>query len=317
MTERERLGERLALLHARAELKARAHAFFRARGFVEVETPLLVRAPALDVHIDSIAADGGWLVTSPEFQMKRLLAGGMTKIYQLAPCFRANERGAHHSTEFTMIEWYRAGEGLDAIRSDVEALVHELCATAATKPPWQCITVRDAMAKWAGVRVDGDEPAGELALRVRAAGIECPLDAAWDDAFFTAFVARVDPALAALDHAIFLDDWPAPLAALARRAPHDPRVALRFEAYAGGLELANAFDELVDPIEQRARFAADQRARAARGKPVHPIDERLLDALAEGLPPCAGVALGFDRLVMLATGAPTIDRVRAFASDEL
>jgi lysyl-tRNA synthetase class 2 len=179
------------------------------------------------------------------------------------------------------------------------------------------MTVRDAVATWAGVRVDGDEPAAELVARVRAAGIHVADDSAWDDAFFAAFVARVDPALAVLDHAIFLDDWPAPLAALARRAPHDPRVALRFEAYAGGLELANAFDELVDPIEQRARFEADRRARGARGKPVYPIDDKLVDALAEGLPPCAGVALGFDRLVMLATGASSIDRVLAFAGDEL
>jgi lysyl-tRNA synthetase class 2 len=309
-------AERRANLERRADAKARVHAFFRARGFVEVDTPLLVRAPALDVHIDSVAADGGWLITSPEYQMKRLLAAGMERVYQVCRCFRANERGAHHATEFTMVEWYRANEGLDAIRADVEALVHDICGTPATRPPWPRKTVRDAMAEWAGVRVDGDEPAAELAARVRAAGIDCAADAAWDDAFFTAFVARVDPAIAARDLPLVLDDWPAPLAALARRSPADPRVALRFEAYAGGLELANAFDELVDPVEQRARFEADRRARAARGKPVHPIDEKLLAALGE-LPPCAGVALGFDRLVMLASGAPTIDRVLAIASDEL
>jgi lysyl-tRNA synthetase class 2 len=152
---------------------------------------------------------------------------------------------------------------------------------------------------------------------VRAAGIVIADGTAWDDAFFAAFLARVDPALAALDRAVFLEDWPAPLAALARRRPDDPRTALRFEAYVGGLELGNAFGELTDPIEQRTRFEHDQTTRRARGRPVYPIDEKLLAALAEGLPPSAGIALGFDRLVMLATGASTIDDVLAFATREL
>ncbi|HEY6180194.1 MAG TPA: amino acid--tRNA ligase-related protein, partial [Kofleriaceae bacterium] len=134
---------------------------------------------------------------------------------------------------------------------------------------------------------------------------------------FAAFLARVEPALAALDRPVIVEDWPAPLAALARRKPGDPRTALRFEAYIGGIELANAFGELTDPVEQRARFEHDQATRRARGKPVYPIDERLLAALAEGLPPSAGIALGVDRLIMLATGAATIDEVLAFAAGEL
>ena len=151
---------------------------------------------------------------------------------------------------------------------------------------------------------------------VRAAGIEVAADAAWDDAFFAAFLARVDPAIAALPRPLILHDWPAPLAALARRRDDDPRVALRFEAYVGGLELGNAFGELTDPVEQRARVEDDRRVRASRGRAVYPLDEKLLAALAEGLPPSAGIAVGFDRLVMLATGARTIAEVQAFADGE-
>jgi lysyl-tRNA synthetase class 2 len=323
LSERARLAGRA--LEARARVLEAVRSFFRERGFLEVETPLLVAAPALEVHLDALAADGGWLITSPEYQMKRLLAGGLERIFQLCKCFRGNERGAHHAREFTMLEWYRAHDGIDAIRADTEQLVAAACGGVARvgeraidlTPPWPRMTVRDAMARWAGVAVAGDEPAAELAANVRAAGIAVADDIAWDDAFFTAFVERVDPAIAALERPLILEAWPAPLAALARRKPGDPRTALRFEAYVGGLELANAFDELVDPVEQRARFEADRATRGARGKPVHAIDEKLLAALAEGLPPCAGIALGIDRLVMLAAGATSIDRVLTFTTDEL
>ncbi len=224
-----------------------------------------------------------------------------------------------------MVEWYRAYESLDAIADDVEQLAQAACGTTARvggreiaiASPWAKVAVRDAMRDWAGVAVGGDESAAALGAKVRAAGIELADGLAWDDVFFTAFVARVEPKLAQLDHAIFLVDWPAPLAALARRKPDAPSTALRFEAYVGGIELANAFDELTDPVEQRARFEAELRDRATRGKPVYPLDAKLLAALHEGLPPSAGIALGFDRLVMLATGAPTIDDVLTFAGDEL
>jgi lysyl-tRNA synthetase class 2 len=316
--------ERLAYLEQRAAALATLRTFFAARAFLEVETPLLVPSPGLEIHLDAVRAGDGWLITSPEYQMKRLLAAGHERIYQVCRCFRAGEQGPHHASEFTMVEWYRAFADLDAIVADTEALVHAVCGdlarvgsrAIAVRPPWARMTVRDAMQRYAGIAVRGDEPARELVAAVRAAGIDIADDTAWDDAFFAAFLARVEPALAALDHAIILTEWPAPLAALARPSPADPRVALRFEAYVGGIELANAFDELTDPDEQRARFVDDQRARAARGRPVYPLDEKLLAALAEGLPPCAGIALGFDRLVMLATGAGTIDAVLSFGAGE-
>lgn len=321
---------RLDKLHARAAALAKLREFFAGRDFVEVETPLLVPSPGLEIHLEAVPAGGGYLITSPEYQMKRLLAAGFERIYQVCKCFRANERGAHHSSEFTMIEWYRAFAGIDAIIDDTEQLVADVCAKVSNHPiarvggrsidvtpPWRRMTVRDAMREWGGIVVDGTEPAGDLVAAVRAAGIDVADGTAWDDAFFAGFLARVEPAIAALDHALILEDWPAPLAALARRKDGDPKTALRFEAYIGGIELANAFDELTDAAEQRARFGDDLRIRAERGRAIYPLDEKLLAALAEGLPPSAGIALGFDRLVMVATGADTIGDVLSFTADEL
>jgi lysyl-tRNA synthetase class 2 len=321
---------RLARLQARAVALAELRRFFAERGFLEVETPLLVPSPGLELHLDAVTAGAGYLITSPEYQMKRLLAGGFERIYQVCKCFRAGEHGPHHAAEFTMVEWYRGFAELDAIVRDTEELVADVVRAVSggsiarvagrpidVSPPWPRMTVRDAMQTWAGVGVLGDEPAPALVAAVRAAGIDVADGTAWDDAFFAAFLARVDPALAALDRPVILEDWPAPLAALARRAPGDPRTALRFEAYVGGLELANAFGELTDPVEQRARFEHDQATRRARGRAVYPIDDKLIAALAEGLAPSAGIALGFDRLVMLATGAASIDDVLTFSAAEL
>jgi lysyl-tRNA synthetase class 2 len=336
-TEVARLSrQRLDFLCARAAGLAALRRFFAARDFIEVETPVLVPSPGLEIHLDAVLAGDGYLITSPEYQMKRLLAAGFERIYQVCKCFRAGERGPHHAAEFTMVEWYRGFGELDDIVRDTEELVAEVVTAVAgapvarvggpggerarqidVAPPWPRLTVREAMRRWAGVEVAGDEPAEAMVAAVRAAGIAVADGTAWDDAFFAAFLARVDPALAALDRPMVLEDWPAPLAALARRRPGDLRTALRFEAYVGGIELANAFGELTDPVEQRARFEHDQATRRARGKPVYPIDEQLLAALAEGLPPSAGIALGVDRLIMLATGAATIDQVQAFGAGEL
>ena len=321
---------RLALLQARAAALAAVRRFFAERDFVEVETPLLVPSPGLEIHLDAVRAGDGYLITSPEYQMKRLLAAGFERIYQVCKCFRAGEHGPHHAAEFTMVEWYRGFAELDDIARDTEQLVADVVTAVAgapvarvagraigVAPPWPRLTVREAMRRWAGIEVAGDEPTEALVAAVRAAGIAVADGTAWDDAFFAGFLARVEPALAALDHPVILEDWPAPLAALARRRPGDPRTALRFEAYIGGLELGNAFGELTDAAEQRARFADDQAIRRARGKPIYPVDDKLLAALTEGLPPSAGIALGIDRLVMLATGAATIGDVLTFAAGEL
>jgi elongation factor P--(R)-beta-lysine ligase len=329
-TELARLERRRDNLVGRARAMRALRGFFEQRGFVEVDTPLLVKAPALEIHLTAIEADDGWLITSPEFQMKRLLAGGLERIVQVCKCFRAEERGAHHEREFTMVEWYRAWAGLDDILRDTEELIAHVAMAVRGEPTvevggrvlrvdgaWERFTVAEAMERFAGVRVRGDEPVEELAEAVDAAGIDRGAASAWDDVFFSAFVERVEPAIAAIDRPVFLTDWPVKLAALARRKPGNPSVVERFEAYIGGIELANAFGELTDPVEQRARFLDDVATRAARGRPQYPLDERLLAALTEGLPPCAGIALGVDRLVMLVLGAPHIRDVLAFATDEL
>lgn len=317
-------------LWARARVTATVRGFFQARGFLEIDTPLRVPAPGLELHLDPEVSGNQWLVTSPEFQMKRLLVAGFDKLVSINKCFRANENGLHHSPEFTMVEWYRAWTDLPVI---VDDLTHLIAAAAIADhgtatlriagreinaaPPWCTLTVAEAMTTYAGVALAGDESPEQLTRALRAAGIDCGTASAWDDLFFAAFVGRVEPALAALPYGVVITRWPAPLAALARKCDDDPRWAERAEAYAGGIEFANGFGELTDATEQRQRFVADIARRAALGRGTLPIDERFLAALAEGMPPSAGIALGLDRLVMAACGIGDIRNVLAFASDEL
>ena len=321
---------RLSNLAARGAALAELRGYFTEQGFLEVETPLWVKSPGLEVMLDPVPSEGGWLITSPEFQMKRLLAAGLERIYQVCKCFRNEEDGPQHLREFTMVEWYRGWDELPAITADVEQLVARVCTAAAGRPiarwagreidvtpPWPQLTVAEVMQKYAGFAVRGDEPAEELAAAARAAGIDLGGATAWDDIFYTAFVTRVDPAIAELSRPLLVTDWPLPLAALARQRQDGAPVVERFEAYVGGVELANAFGELTDPHIQARRFAGDVEERRARGKSIYPVDQRLIDALTEGLPPSAGVALGFDRLMMLATGARHIRDVVAFSGAEL
>lgn len=286
---------RSRLLHA-------IRCFFHERGFVEVETPVRLAAPALELHIDAEPAGDHWLRTSPELHMKRLLAGGLDRIFQMGPCFRRGERGDRHHPEYTMLEWYRAHADYADILADTKALL-ATCAQAvlgttdlvyrgqpiALLPRWERLTVAEAFQRWAGWN---------------------PV-AAWDeDRFNTDLVERVEPNLPR-DVPTVLTDYPAPAAALARRKPSDPQVAERWELYIGGLELANAYSELTDPAEQRARFEECARARRALGKEVYPLDESFLAALAN-LPPAGGIALGVDRLAMLLADAPSLDGIIAF-----
>lgn len=299
-----------ATLRERARLLAELRRFFVAREFVEVETPSIVPCPGLDVHLVPFEVPGaGWLPTSPELQMKRLLARGLPQVFQLARAFRREEEGAHHEREFTLLEWYRGPGAMAEVMADTEALVAHL-ARACGGERDGCVLVGevDVTLPWPRVTV--------RALFERHAPDVDPDDPAQDDAYFLALVERIEPAIAATKRATFVTGWPARMASLARLDPDDPSVAERFEAYVGGLELCNGFGELVDPVEQRARFEADQAERRRRGLAVPPIDERFLEDLA-ACPPAAGNALGVDRLLMLLLGHERLEDVLAFARSDL
>jgi elongation factor P--(R)-beta-lysine ligase len=302
-------------LKARAAALAMMREFFAARNVLEVETPALVNAPVSDIHLQSIVVQTGgappmFLHTSPEYAMKRLLAAGSGDIYQICKVFRAAERGSQHNPEFTMVEWYRVGIAFEALMSEVAALVLQLLGERGLPRHVEFVNYRDAVMQHAGI--DPLE-ASTTAL----------LDCAQQRGLATTEVVTRDAALdflvstcvsPKLGHGAltFLHRYPASQAALARLDTDDPRVALRFELYADGIELANGFHELANARDQRARFEEDQAARMRSRLPVYALDEHLLAALEQGLPDCCGVALGFDRVMMLALGVDRIDRVIAF-----
>lgn len=288
-----------AALELRSRLLYATRSFFHQRGFTEVETPVRLRAPALETHIDAEASGDYWLRTSPELHMKRLLAAGHEKIFQLGPCFRHGERGDRHNPEYTMLEWYRANADYTDILADTKSLIAHLAGESASivyqgrridlLPRWERLAVQDAFARWAGWD---------------------PL-AAWDeDRFNLDLVEKIEPSMPR-DVPFVLTDYPAPAAALARRKPDNPLVAERWEVYIGGLEIANAYSELTDPVEQRKRFEEAAAQRRALGKEVYPLDEEFLATLSQ-MPPSGGIALGFDRLVMLFADASTLDGVMSF-----
>jgi lysyl-tRNA synthetase class 2 len=314
MTERERLAKRRAALEGRARILRAVRAWFDGQGFLSVETPARVPAPGQEIHLDAFAAGAGrFLVTSPEYHMKRLLGAGYERIVQLGKAWRAGEAGPHHQPEFLIAEWYRAGAPLSAIADDCEALLR--AAGWGAPEPFERTTVREVLRRHAGLDLAGDETVAALTGKARAAGVDVTGRTTWDDVFFQVWLDRVEPRLGR-GRPTFVFDWPAPLGALARRKPDDPRLVERFELYANGLELANAFGELTDPVEQRARFAAESQERARLGKTVYAADERLLAALPH-IGAASGVALGLDRVVMLILGTDDIRDVVAFADDEV
>jgi lysyl-tRNA synthetase class 2 len=312
------LQTRRGVLKTREKIVREIRQYFNAWGFLEVSTPARDRSPGQEVHLDAIpAGDGQWLITSPEYHLKRLVAEGLGPLFEIARCWRADESGPHHRTEFTMLEWYRVNQPLEVLAADCEALIRIALEVVGRDPgelgfrePFARTTVRELFAEHAGFPLLGDETPEELRGAALKAGVAVGSATAWDDIFYQVFLDRIEPVLAR-SGPTFVFDWPAPLGALARPKPGDPRLVERFELYAGGLELANAFGELTDPVEQRRRFEAEARVRAARGKAVYPIDEALLAALPR-MPPTAGIALGLDRLVMLALGARDISEVLAF-----
>jgi len=315
-----RPGASLERLRRRAAMLADIRAFFAARGVLEVDTPQLVNAAVTDVNIHSAEVrwpgDNGpprYLHTSPEYAMKRLLAAGSGDIYQLCHVFRGDEQGRLHNSEFMIVEWYRRGWGCAALMAEVDALLRTLLEATALAPT-RYLSYEQAFLTTLGCNPLADSDAA-LAECARQAGFDDALlrRCERDELLDLLMGLRIGPTLG-MDAPVFVHRYPASQAALARLDPDDARVALRFELYLRGVELANGFEELGDAREQRERFAADQRVRAARKLPVPAIDEYLLAALAAGLPPCSGVALGFDRLLMIACGAQRIEEVMAFTS---
>ena len=309
----------LSALHSRAVLLRAAREFFARRRVLEVETPILSAAAVSDPQIESLStrvagmAAPLYLCTSPEYAMKRLLAAGSGDIYQICKVFRDAERGRWHNPEFTLIEWYRLGFDDAQLMAEVEALIGEMLAPYRRLVPAEHLTYAAALRQHAGVDAYGASDA-ELMDSALRHGIVCHAELDRDAKLDLLMGLVVAPRLG-FERPCFIVDYPASQAALARLKPGLPPVAARFELFLDGVELANGFHELIDGAEQRARFAQDLHARRARGQVQPPLDERLLEALAEGLPDCAGVALGFDRLAALAIGAPRLADAMAFTID--
>jgi lysyl-tRNA synthetase class 2 len=318
------LAARLPFLRRRSLLLASTRAFFTARGYTEVETPYAVAAPGEEVHLSAFATerigtDGArmplWLHTSPEFAMKRLLVAGAGPIFQIARVWRNGEGSARHAAEFTMLEWYRPGASMDDLMDETTAFLRAVLPPVVTAQgvttalsPVERLTLAEAFARHVGADLLGT--AGDAAALAAAAGERLRDGEDWEDLFFRLLLGRIEPHLGQA-HPTFLTQWPAAQAALARRDPADPRVAERFELFVCGMELANAFVELTDAAEQRARFLDDRaRRHALYGGGDWPLDEDFLAAMAHGMPPAAGIALGFDRLAMIASGADRVGQVQ-------
>jgi lysyl-tRNA synthetase class 2 len=315
-----RPGAAIDALRRRAAMLAQARAFFAERGVLEVETPILSGTGVTDPQIESLATRVAgieaplYLGPSPEHAMKRLLAAGSGDIYQICKAFRDEERGRWHNPEFTLIEWYRLSFDDAALMTEVDALVRRLLAPGRELAPAERLSYAEALERHAGVDAHRD---GERELLAAAArhGVAC--DAALDrDATLDLLMGLVVGPQLGRERPTFICDYPASQASLARLKPGEPPLAARFEYYLDGLELANGFHELGDPAEQQARFLADLATRRARGQAVPRLDERLIAALAAGLPDCAGVALGFDRLVAIAVGSTSLRGAMAFSIDE-
>lgn len=329
-----RHADRAPLLRARGRIKTALRAHFEGRGFTEVECGALAVSPGNEAHLHAFATEGLttagapralYLHTSPEFAAKKLLAAGETRIFDFARVFRNRERGPLHAPEFTMLEWYRAEEPYSAVQDDCLAVLRLAADTAAAKDfvyrdrrcdpraAPQRLTVAQAFTYHAGLDLLATlSPAGigdrdALATGARRAGFAVTEADNWSDIFSKVLAAAVEPRLG-LGAPTLLTEYPRSEAALARAAPHDARVAERFELYACGVELANGFGELTDAAEQRARFEAEMDEKQRIYGTRYPVDEDFLGCL-EHMPEASGVALGFDRLVMLATGAPRIDDV--------
>ncbi|MEA2014558.1 MAG: EF-P lysine aminoacylase EpmA [Thermodesulfobacteriota bacterium] len=303
-----KLARKRNALYIRAEMIRAIRGFFTDRDYLEVETPSRIPGPAPECNIDAIPSDGWFLHTSPELCMKRLLAAGYPRIFQVTRCFRGEERGSLHIPEFTLLEWYRSGIDYRIMMEECEELITHVAhilghekqinysgKTIDIRTPWERISVKDAFRLYSSVSM-------EKALE--------------NDCFDEIIVREIESRFAGTNRPVFLYDYPVVLGALARVKEADPEVAERFELYMGGLELANAFSELTDATEQRARFEEEQKARDESGKPPYPMPEKFLSELI-CMPESSGIALGVDRLAMIFTNSESIDDVVTFTPEDL
>lgn len=316
----------IATLRLRAALLAQIRAFFTAHAVLEVETPALSAAAITDPHLASFttryAGPGPrygqmlYLHTSPEFSMKRLLAAGSGSIYQIARVFRDGEAGRRHNPEFTLLEWYRVGFDHHQLMTEVTALVTKLLQETRTLAEPERWRYRELFQRYLQLEPHQARPQ-ELAACAQRNGLSIPpgMPADETDPWLDLLLTHLIEPHLGQGRLSFIYDYPASQAALARLKPGEPLMGERFELYLDGIELANGFHELGDAAEQRHRFALENRKRVALGLPAMPIDTHLLAALESGLPDCAGVALGFDRLVMLAAGKRSLQEVIAFPID--
>jgi len=321
---------------ARAKILKAIRDFFWAADFLEVETPEIVALPGQEPYLEILDTEitddrgqkfSGSLITSPEYAMKKILAAGYENIFQITKAFRNNERlGGSHNPEFTILEWYRQRASYLDIMRDTEELIGFITEKLGTgtiisyqnteidlSAPWPKMTVAEAMAKYAGVT---DLSRAALIQSAREKGCKADDNDTYESTFFQIFLNEVEPAFD-LKRPLILYDWPAELGALAKTKDGNPRLAERFEVYIGGLEIGNAFSELLDAAEQQKRFLSEQELRKKSGRKVYPIDDDLLAALGEIERPCGGIAVGIDRLVMLFTNQKDINNVLFFPASEL
>jgi len=322
--------EHLRFRHA---LIRRVEAWFDKAGFLQVQMPALLPSVNPEAHFQFIRGEDHILSTSPELQMKRMLVGGFEKIVSLGACYRGHERSARHNPEFWMLEWYRVGASLEMVMEDTEEIVRVTAHlspwvdsdgnlhledgthVALSGPRWPRVPVSQHILQETGVDIDGCLDVSSLGDRMRSRGMDVPDDEEFEQLFSRLWAAS-EPGLPR-ETPCFVTDWPAPVASLARLSPGRPWVAERAELVIAGLELSNGFCELTDSREQAARFAAETVTRSHRGLPPVPSDGTFIASLNAGMPPSAGMALGFDRLVMLLSGAASIRDVLTFSSDEL
>jgi elongation factor P--(R)-beta-lysine ligase len=306
-------------LRFRSKVIFKIREFFISKGLWEVETPILVRSPGVETHLTAIKAEEYFLSPSPEFQMKRLLAGGSGSIFQITKSFRGDEEGNHHNPEFTMLEWYSVGKDGEGLMREVEELISYLqksikVTSPLPNPPYKRITMAEAFLKYADIEdyyLNGDELFKKVKWDDKIYD-----DLTWEDAFFEIFVELVEPKLTE-EGPCFLTEWPAPFASLAKLKENNPKVADRFEFFAKNLEIANGFAELIDGNVQKERSLKELEERKISHKPLYPMDEKFLESLLEGMPPASGIALGVDRLIMLLWGTNNIQDIMTFSNREL